>query len=85
MLKAAVFAESEAVVAAAMSPISDPAASSMQKHGAAMSLIREVEPTVQMTVSQPLPDDPEGVDGLSLSALLSLAEAHGLRGHNPAD
>jgi len=83
ILRQAVFAQSLAVAEAAMSPITDSAASSMQRHQAAMKLIEVVEPTAQVTVSAPLPDNPEGVDGLSLSALLSLAEAHGLSTATP--
>jgi len=83
MLKASLYAQSEAVVEAAMSPITDQSASSMQRHTAALALLREVEPTAHLEVSAPLPSDPEGVDELSLSALLSLAEAHGLRTPSP--
>lgn len=83
MLKASVYAQSEAVASAAMSPILDASASSMQRHTAALALLREVEPMAQVTVSQPLPDDPEGVEGLSLTALLSLAEQHGIAAPTP--
>ena len=78
MLKASVYAQSEAVVMAALSPIDDPSATSSQRHQAAMALIREVEPTARLEVSAALPDNPEGVEGLSLTALLQLAEAHGI-------
>lgn len=78
VLRAAVFAQSAAVAEAALSPILDGTPPSVAKANLAMALIREVEPTVQVTVSQPLPDDPEGVDGLSLTALLSLAQEHGI-------
>jgi hypothetical protein len=83
LLKAAVFAQGEAVVEAALSPITDSTAPSGLRHSAALALLREVEPMAQVTVSQPLPDDPEGVDEMSLSALLQLAEAHGLRTTRP--
>lgn len=72
------FAEAERVANAALDPILDGSPPSVAKANLAMALIREVEPTVQVTVSQPLPDDPEGVDGLSLTALLSLAQEHGI-------
>jgi hypothetical protein len=78
LLKAAVYAQAEAVAEAALSPILDSTPPSVAKANLAMALIREVEPTVQATVSVALPDDPEGVDGLSLSALLSLAQEHGI-------
>ena len=55
MLKASLYAQSEAVVEAAMSPITDQSASSMQRHTAALALLREVEPTAHLEVSAPLP------------------------------
>jgi hypothetical protein len=78
VLRASAFAQAEAIAAAALSPISDPAASSMQRHSAALALLREVEPQAQLEVSTPLPATPEGVRELSLSALLSIAEEHGI-------
>ena len=66
-----------------MSPILDDSASSTQRHNAALALIREVEPTAQVTVSTPLPSDPEGVKGLPLSALLSIAQEHGITPSQP--
>jgi hypothetical protein len=78
VLKASAFAQAEAIAAAALSPISDPSASSMQRHSAALALLREVEPEAQVTVTTSLPATPEGVKELSLSALLSIAQEHGL-------
>ena len=83
VLRAAVFADAAAVAEAAMSPILDDSASSTQRHNAALALIREVEPTAQVTVSTPLPSDPEGVKGLPLSALLSIAQEHGITPSQP--
>jgi hypothetical protein len=50
----------------------------MQRHSAALALLREVEPEAQVTVTTSLPATPEGVKELSLSALLSIAQEHGL-------
>ena len=78
VLRAATFAQAEAVASAALSPISDPSASSMQRHSAALALIREVEPTAHLEVTSTLPATPEGVEELSFAQLLSLAQEHGL-------
>lgn len=84
LLKAAAFAHGEELAAAALDGAIDPAVPAAQRSRAALDLIREVEPTAQVTVSQSLPSDPEGVNELSLSALLSIAEQHGITPPSPA-
>jgi hypothetical protein len=44
----------------------------------ALDLIDAVDPQAKLVVEQGLPSDPEGVNALSLSHLLSLAEQHGI-------
>jgi hypothetical protein len=43
-----------------------------------LRLIDAVDPQAKLVVEQGLPSSPEGVDGMSLASLLSLAEQHGI-------
>ena len=72
LLKASVFAERERVVAAAMSPLSDPDASSSLRSKTALALLDAVDPPMQASVEVPF--DAQGIEALSLSQLRQLAQ-----------
>jgi len=78
MLKAAVWAHGERVAAAALDGALAPSVPPAVRAAHALKLIEAVEPTAQVSISTSLPTDPEGVASLSLSALLQLAEEHGI-------
>lgn len=73
LLKAAVVADAERVVAAALSPIGDPDLGSVQRSRAALSLLDATDPMAQASLELPLPTDPQGVEQMSLEDLRALA------------
>jgi hypothetical protein len=74
LLKAMVFAESEKIAAAALDGATSLEVSVSQRASHALKLIELLEPSVQIGVSMTMPDNAEGVESLTLSQLLSLAE-----------
>lgn len=75
MLRGAVWAERERVVAAALSPITaTEGASPALRSKTALALLDAVEPQPRATLDVPLPTTPDGVDGLSLAELRALVE-----------
>ena len=78
MLKAAVIAEGERVVAAALAGATDPEASPAQRHRAALALLDAVDPQVQVSAEVSLPASPDEVGEMGLEELQALAaQVHG--------
>jgi len=78
VLKAAAFAESEAIAGRVIGAVLDPATPSVSAARLGLDLINSVDPPVVATVTTPLPSDPEGVSTLSMSQLFELGERLGI-------
>jgi hypothetical protein len=78
LLKAAVVAEAERIVAAALSPLGDPSLGSVAQQRAALALLDAADPMAQASLELPLPSNPEGVEQMSLEDLKALAERVGI-------
>lgn len=74
ILKAAVFADGDAVVRAALAGATDPSLPLAQRSRHALALIDAVDPPVQASLELTLPTDPDGVNQLGLAELEALAE-----------
>jgi hypothetical protein len=78
LLKAAVVAEAERIVAAALSPIGDDSLGSAAKQRAALALLDAADPMAQASLELPLPSNPEGVEQMGLEDLRALAQQVGI-------
>lgn len=78
ILKAMAFLNGEAIAAAALQGVTDPAEPVSRRAAAALRLLDAVDPPVSVTLDTPIPTDTEGVSALSLSELLSIAEKLGI-------
>lgn len=84
LLRGLVYVERERIAAAAIAGATDPDVSAAQRARHALALIEAAEPRESVSVEVELPSTSEGVDALSLSDLLRLAQAQGVPLPSPA-
>lgn len=76
MLKALVWTERERLAMAALDGAIDTSIPAQSRASHALKLLDAVDPLTQVSTQVELPTSPEGLESLSLSQLLSIAEQH---------